>query len=269
MASQFVRKITDTTINEPINETTTSGDIIITKDNKVLINLNGTLKDLTAGKDAEMPAVGGRNLLLDTGRSFTGIGTNDTNGNFNAQGGQYYLAGGKKVSDLYNQYGSSGYITLSFDWVASGSTISGKLNPVWNNTPWGGLANTDGVQPSSTNKTGHYEITVSLKANGYSTGTANGIIFRQDNLQGNITISNVKLEAGNVATDWTPAPEDVQSDIVTANKAIKKNSDDIKTANKAIKKNSDDIKTANTNIKKNADDITQLKADIAALKPAE
>ena len=47
MASQFVRKITDTTINEPIQETTTNGDLIITKDDKVLINLNGAFKDLT------------------------------------------------------------------------------------------------------------------------------------------------------------------------------------------------------------------------------
>lgn len=51
MASQFVRKITDTTISEPIKETTTNGDLIITTDDKVLINLNGNLKDLTAGKD--------------------------------------------------------------------------------------------------------------------------------------------------------------------------------------------------------------------------
>ena len=47
MASQFVRKITDTTTSEPIKETTTSGDFIITKDDKVFINLNGVLKDLT------------------------------------------------------------------------------------------------------------------------------------------------------------------------------------------------------------------------------
>ena len=57
MASQFVRKITDTTSSEPIKETTTNGDLIITKDNKVLINLNGTLKDLTAGKDAVINVV--------------------------------------------------------------------------------------------------------------------------------------------------------------------------------------------------------------------
>lgn len=47
MASQFVRKITDTTTSEPIKETTTNGDLIITTDDKVLINLNGVLKDLT------------------------------------------------------------------------------------------------------------------------------------------------------------------------------------------------------------------------------
>ena len=111
MASQFVRKITDTTTSEPIKETTTSGDLIITKDDKVLINLNGTLKDLT-------PAFSG---------------------------------------DELNE----------------------------------------------------------LK------------------------------------------------------ETVKKNADDIVTANKAINKNADDIKTANTNIKKNTDDITQLKADVAALKPAE
>ena len=257
MASQFVRKITDTTINEPIKATTTNGDLIITKDDKVLINLNGVLKDLTAGKDAEMPVIGGRNLLLDTGRSFTGIGTNTTNGDFNEQGGKYYLAGGKKVSDLYNQYGPSGYLTLSFDWVASGDTISGQFNSEWNSKPWTGLGDSyDGaIKPSNTNKSGHYEATVPLNTGGYSTGGAIFIRFRQDNLQGNITISNIKLEAGNVATDWTPAPEDIQSDIVTANTAIKKNTDD--------------IKTANTNIKKNTDDITQLKADIEALKPTE
>ena len=251
MASQFVRKITDTTINEPIKETTTNGDIIITKDNKVLINLNGTLKDLTAGKD------GGRNLLLDTARTFTGVGDNSTNGNLDSQGGFYYLAGGKKVSDLYKQYGPSGYLTVSFDWVASGSTISGVFYPIWNNTPWIVIGEgSDGViKPSVTNTSGHYEFTVPLNYKGYSTGTATYIRFRQDKLQGTISISNLKLEAGNVATYWTPAPEDIQSHIVTANKAIKKNADD--------------IKTANTNIKKNTDDITQLKADIEALKPTE
>ena len=160
--------------------------------------------------DLSQIAVGGRNLLLNTGRSLTGIGNNSINGNFNDQGGKFYLAGGKKVSDLYNQYGPSGYLTLSFDWVASGDNISGQFSPQWNAQPWeGGLS--VHVNPSTTNNYGHYEFTVSLKTSGYSSGLANGIMFRQDNLQGNITIKNVKLEAGNVPTDWTPAPEDAPS----------------------------------------------------------
>ncbi|ORI75884.1 hypothetical protein BMS91_08185 [Leuconostoc mesenteroides subsp. cremoris] len=101
----------------------------------------------------------GRNLFIGTAKGFTGVGTNSTKGDFNAQGGKYYLAGGKKVSDLYNQYGSSGYLTISFDWVASGSTISGTFNPQWDNTPWGGLSKST-ISPSSLNSSGHYEWTV-------------------------------------------------------------------------------------------------------------
>ncbi|MDG9745579.1 hypothetical protein [Leuconostoc falkenbergense] len=149
----------------------------------------------------------GRNLLIGTAKGFTGVGTNSMRGDFDAQGGKCYLAGGKKVSDLYNKYGSSGYLTISFDWVASGSTISGTFNPQWDNTPWGGLAKS-AISPSSSNSSGHYEWTVRLSSGGYSTGIATAIYFRQDNLQGNITISNLKLESGNQATPWTPAPED-------------------------------------------------------------
>ena len=164
-------------------------------------------------------SIGGRNLLLGTGKSFTGAGTNSEHGTFNRQGAQYYLAGGKKVSDLYNQYGSSGYLTLSFDWVASGDTISGQFNSEWLGTPWTGIGSTaEPIEPSLTNKSGHFETTVSLNTGGYSTGIATGVRFREDNLQGNITISNMKLEAGNVATDWTPAPEDIDSAIAKAPK---------------------------------------------------
>ena len=161
--------------------------------------------------DLSQIAVGGRNLLLDTGRSFTGVGDGSAASTFNLQGGMYNLAGGKKVSDLYNQYGSSGKLTLSFDWVASGSTISGSFTPQWSDTPWGGYLDSTVINPSSTNISGHFKTTVSLNVSGYSTGVANRIRFRQYNLQGNITISNLKLEAGNVATDWSPAPEDAPS----------------------------------------------------------
>ena len=164
--------------------------------------------------DLSKIAVGGRNLLLDTGRSFTGIGDNSTNGNFDAQGGRYYLASGKMVKDLYKQYGPNAYLTLSFDWVASGNAISGQFNPQWRGTPWGvpwGSTDANIVKISNTNTSGHYKSTVPLNTNGYSDGAADSIMFKQDNLQGNVTIKNLKLEIGNVPTDWSPAPEDIDS----------------------------------------------------------
>lgn len=179
------------------------------------LELGNIATDWTAAPE-DVPSnlvIGGRNLLLDTGRSFKGVGNNSTNGNFDAQGGRYYLAGGNKVADIYNQYGPSQYLTLSFDWKASGDNLSGQFNPQWAGAPYGGLSNAGPVKPSSTNTSGHYKSTALLNG-GYSTGTATAVQFRQDNLQGNVTISNVKLEVGNIATDWTPAPEDVDSTYV-------------------------------------------------------
>lgn len=186
---------------------TIDGDKIFTgtnKFNKKIIAPAGVQGPI----DLSQISVGGRNLLLDTGISFTGVGDGSENGNFDAQGvGKYFLAGGKKVADLYKQYGPSQYLTLSFDWKVSGDNIYGQVNPQWVGQPWGvGIGKP--INFSNTNTYGHYTITVSLATDGYSTGDANGIMFRQDKFQGNVTISNVKLEAGNVATDWTPAPED-------------------------------------------------------------
>ena len=238
MASQFVRKITDTTSSEPIKETTTSGDLIITTDDKVLINLNGTLKDLTAGKDAEMPVIGGRNLVLGTSEQVVQA----INWNMEVANIKYdkSLGGNLTASVMINNADhastlgkGSAYIVLEL-LDQSGqvlSSISGKSV----------LYNADGLSLASTTLD---ENTASVR-----------VRIRTNNMNGNAYYSRLKVERGNVPTDWTPAPEDAQSDIVTANTAIDKNTDD--------------IKTANTNIKKNTDDITQLKADIEALKSAE
>ena len=112
-----------------------------------------------------------------------------------------------------------------------------------NNTSWTRISITG--TPTSTDTRFYFRIQGGIN-NQYATGWSGGETLK---------FRYVKIEEGNVATNWTPAPEDVQAHIVTANTAIKKNADD--------------IKTANTNINKNTDDITQLKADIAALKPAE
>ena len=240
-----------------------------------------TLQQRADGFDATVTkvdnlAVGGRNLLFGTVNGFTGIGTNSLNGDFNAQGGQYYLAGGKKVSDIYNQYGPSGYLTLSFEWVASGSAVSGEFRPQWNGDPWAGLADNGSIKPSTTNSSGYYKITFPLNTHGLDTGNATAVMFRQDNLQGNIIISNLKLEAGNIATDWSPAPEDLSG--ATAKAQL--TADQATTAINTYKTSNDGrVASAESKITQNANDITtrvtqtdynqktgELSGNISALK---
>ena len=255
MASQFVRKITDTTINEPIKETTTSGDLIITKDDKVLINLNGTLKDLTAGKDAEMPVIGGRNLYLNSKVLKDNYGINDatvvTVEPFDSDTNMWHIVAEQGSGDgtgIYLYAYGDGKIPNNSDWSYSADIKGmGKVSVFGiENGERKPIKGTIGSNWSRISQTGHVDEPDHKTMVMY---------FDTKNSPLDVYIKLPKLERGNIATDWTPAPEDVQSDIVTANTAIKKIADDIKTANK--------------NIKKNTDDITQLKADIEALKPTE
>ena len=194
MASQFVRKITDTTTSEPIKETTTNGDLIITKDDKVLINLNGTLKDLTAGKDAEMPVIGGRNLVLGTSKQVVQA----TDWNMQVADIKYDKSLGGTLSAsvmIYNAdhassllQGSSYILIRTFD--QSGKMLSSTSgNSV--------LYNADGLSWAST----------TLDDNVSSIR----VFIRTNNMRANTYYSRLKVERGNVATDWTPAPEDVPS----------------------------------------------------------
>ena len=253
MASQFVRKITDTTTSEPIKETTTSGDLIITKDDKVLINLNGTLKDLTAGKDAEMPVVGGRNYIPNSQkagfRANTNVIQSVTVEKFDDTTSMLHLvnpAGGSINSGVYIP---QTVIKTGDKWAFS---MDIKGTGVYNRV---GINNSSMTVAPSGNVKADWTRVVSSGVASKDNDFVVVIYFNTKDTALDVYIKLPKLEAGNVATDWTPAPEDIPSDIVTANTAIKKNADD--------------IKTANTNIKKNTDDITQLKADIEALKPTE
>ena len=67
------------------------------------------------------------------------------------------------------------------------------------------------------------------------------------NYESNLYVRNLKLEKGNKATDWTPAPEDVDSDISTAK------ADAISSANKTL---TEEITKVNSNITSTAESIT-------------
>ncbi|QOY98401.1 phage tail protein [Leuconostoc citreum] len=209
-------------------EATDRQNAVSALDTKATNAVNQAKSDITDTLNAL--SVGGRNLLLDTQNPVMAVGANNVNGNFNDTGGVWTLSRGLNVAGLVKQYGSDKTITLSFDWSANGDNLSGTFNPQWNDSPYGGFHNPP-IEVSSTNTSGHIVRGVSLGQNDYSTGIATAIMFRQDNLQGNVTISNIKLEIGNMPSDWTPAPEDVVLDYTTKDNQIKANISQYQTTN--------------------------------------
>jgi hypothetical protein len=85
--------------------------------------------------------------------------------------------------------------------------------------PWGF---NDLTTISNSNTSGHKITTFTLSNN--SGNTATKIQFHIDNVPSTstITVSNMKLEKGNVATDWCPNPSDIltQSDYAKIQAAI-------------------------------------------------
>ena len=59
-------------------------------------------------------------------------------------------------------------------------------------------------------------------------------------------IKNIKLEKGNITTDWTPAPEDYDSKLITAQSEIKQTTDSIKASVSALDKST--VKSASLTI---------------------
>ena len=146
--------------------------------------------------------IGGRNLVLGSAIFFGWSGSG-----FNVIGNE--------ISSVFN--GVDNYLSSSATPIASGqiytASFSAKIVGV-NNTTIGFLLNGQRQDKTITNTYLRYSITVTANS---STGT---IIFgtNAQNVAGTtLYIKDIKLELGSKATDWTPAPEDVQSQIDASN----------------------------------------------------
>ena len=126
------------------------------------------------------------------------------------------------LSDLGYSVGDE--LTLSFEWEIS---KNGSLSEVYGSfkLEWTGF-NSDGSQYglylgdigsvytlSSSNKKGKVSLTTKITSNDMLKACA--IRIRIDNSVVNFKVSKMKLEKGNIATDWTPAPEDMPTNTVT------------------------------------------------------
>lgn len=165
---------------------------------------NTTSTSYSVSSTLESFEIGGRNLLLGTGTSksttYTGV-TNDT--------------GSTLISYNFSDYAltkleDNKIVTISFDWSASG-TLDGRfhIQTAYNHYT---MLTGEYIYISQENSSGHFEKTVTINT---------AIDFTMIRVIGaeshsTLTIRNLKIEIGNKATDWSPAPEDVDSSITTA-----------------------------------------------------
>ena len=159
--------------------------------------------------------VGSVNRLTGTNEPFT-MNMNNT-ANYTVWD-PYFTPNKQTLSEL--GFKSGDQVTVSFDWEISkngsndfvyGNFRSEFVGYSSSGTPEykGGIQNPVATFSASNTK-GRSETTVTLNDTSL---LAVGLRIRIDQSVLTLTISNVKMEKGNKATSWSPAPEDIESDI--------------------------------------------------------
>ena len=159
--------------------------------------------------------IGSVNLLAGTGTPYS-CNINTTSG-FETRD-PYFTPNKQTLSEL--GFKKDDQITLSFNWEIS---KNGSNNFVYGNfrTEWLGYSSSGNLEYkgviknpvatfSASNTKGRSETTVTLNETNL---LAVGLRIRVDNSVLTLNLSNVKMEKGNKATSWSPAPEDIESDI--------------------------------------------------------
>lgn len=152
--------------------------------------------------------IGGRNLIINSNlsRTLTNV-TNDGCSNMTVVSDSVY--GHALKFTAVNQRGvfwatSNVWVknkTYTVSFVAKSSVTGQKIRPSRSTADWG-----DDI----TLTTSYARYTTKITS--LDTNAGGTLSFSCTNAVGDITITNVKLEVGNKATDWTPAPEDLSQD---------------------------------------------------------
>ncbi len=113
---------------------------------------------------------------------------------------------------------------------------------------------------SSSNTKGRSEATATLNETSLS---AAGLRIRIDNSVLTLTISDVKMEKGNKATSWSPAPEDIESDITT----IKSETKSLKSTVSSLQLGADSISASVKSLEESMTNTTNgLASDISKVQ---
>lgn len=225
----------------------------------------------SVGSTPEGIQVGGRNLLM-----------------------QYIRAGGQttKIDDLSIKIGT-GVADTCFYLKAHQKLIKGEIYTIScdaSNVP-SGCDWSFGV----TAQNAAWQLHINKNGRCYATGTPNddrlpGIEFNIDDCTGrlstapNIILSNFKLEIGNKATDWTPAPEDQEQYVNDKIAASEKTTEEsykalidqtaqkisllVQSVKSTADSNSSSISTIASNLKVTSDGLNATKTSINTLTDA-
>lgn len=180
-----------------ISQVSTTAGNALTKASTVEQNLNGlkttVSETYTTKTDFNNLTIGGRNLLLKTGVPTVVTGS----GAANQCVAHYSLAVGSLKNLPVGMYHMQFKITSD--------TAGGTAYAQWNAKPWG-LGSSTKVKIGTTEQT--YSVDYYITDNNYP--DAKQMSVQLDNVKGNVTIREMKLEKGTKPTNWSPAPEDLQ-----------------------------------------------------------
>ena len=184
--------------------------------------------DLSANNTVRLAVgdLGGRNLLLDTAEGKTATVTSD---NVTAYTDTFWYLTYYGINAL--QGNTSKTLSISCDWqltIPDGVSLSDDAHIAWfhrgskMSTSAGGVFCYPGTATS-----GHYS-TFFKQTNNQSTGTKQGRFGIVNAPAGVVlTISNVKLETGAVPSEWTSAPEDIETAIQSNTDALENYSQNV------------------------------------------
>lgn len=154
--------------------------------------------------------VGGRNYYLNSAKEFTLT--------YTSSAVHYQI----NLSEAFSMLGDNSFL-VSFDAKSDtdGLILEATLREYSNNNI---ISNAVKTALSTSYK--RYNVTLKLQSGYTASDVARG--FFSLRLAGNVYIKNAKIEVGNKATDWTPAPEDTDSSIASVKTIAEQTSNQFK-----------------------------------------
>ena len=210
LAQTYANQAKADALNTIAKEVTDRQNAVSALDTKATNAINQAKSDITDTINAI--SAGDRNYILDTANPKT----QTSNGNDNQD--LYDQANFYKSLDQWAKTDTQ--YKISFDWnLKTALTNDMMLTLIINQAPWQNFT----VTIPANKLSGHVDITFILW-NSMISAKPTGITFRinsQMSSGNTITYSNLFMKSGTIATDWTPAPEDVVLDYTTKDNKIK------------------------------------------------